>query len=120
MYCRRSVALDTYAENFQICICACGIQPVTSAWVSVRFGSGGLRGVQVVQVAVVVAVVVVVVENVPVPFFLLVGRRVRLAWVWIDDFIGIGKLERWPLRFTLKFLIVSPAGEVAKEGCLLL
>lgn len=62
-----------------------------------------------------------VVEKVPVPlfFFLLVGRRrVGLGRVWIDEFVGIWKLERWPLRFTLKFGIISPAGEVAKESCL--
>ena len=62
-----------------------------------------------------------VVEKVPVPLFfsLLVGRRrVGLGRVWIDEFVGIWKLERWPLRFTLKFGIISPAGEVAKESCL--
>lgn len=62
-----------------------------------------------------------VVEKVPVPlfFFLLVGRRrVGLGRIWIDEFVGIWKLERWPLRFTLKFGIISPAREVAKESCL--
>lgn len=123
MYCRFSVAVGANADFFQILVCAGGIQPVTSAWVSIIFGGGGFGGVQAVHVGAAgtyIAIIAVVVEKVPVPFFLLAGRRVRLTRVWIDDIVGIGKLKRWALGCTLKSLIISPAGGVAKECCLFL